>query len=464
MASSSSSSSASSSSLFLRREKPAVFYSISKDATKPKPLLQELFLYIRGLFGIVLGDQHDSTEHGCIVRVSSHQNATNVVEMAIADSVSNSVTIASFNNRTGALEEESLLQSSTLANLQTMSSSSIGQKKPIFCINWLRYTETLLLGTKGGVIRYNMKSDDNYTRGFYGHPLCKDVHDIVSSPLGRYFCFASKGDRQLMVCDQLIAGGISNVPCMRGSTYLPGTLSWSTGGHMVIFATEANEVILVDTMFWKHQSCGQLISMKIRSICWLDETSCMFASNFPSCDSHPTVSTINFEIGVDGAEMTSFTPSNLRVDMNVVFGMVGNGYDDFDSTDYGVDRMIADYHGKFLAMSFCDKNNDLNKLPYIVVFLFQTIPFIALTPFTYLSSSAPRRPIRYNNDEDAMSTARTFPLPQSMEFLRTKVDAPTKIVVCYSHSDNNTEDITGNDTETIEVVVTEINPKPAYRK
>ena len=486
--------SSSSSSLLLRREKPAEFYSLSK-VSKPKPVLLEFLLYLRsllmrpktvllgfliylrGLLGIAVEDQdEEGTECARIVRMSSHQMLTDVAEMAIADSVSNSVTIASYNHITGTLEEESLLPSSSLTNLKTTSSSSIGNQKPIFCIKWLRYTETLLLGTKGGVLRYNLKSSDNYTRVFYAHPTEKDVYEVETSPVGRYFCFAAKGDRVLTVCDQLIRGAVSTVHCMRGSRYLPGSLTWSMEGQIVVLATEANEIIALDTSFWRHQSCGQLIGMKkITSMSWLSPTVCIFATNLLSENhQYPSVSTIQFDIGADSTvNMTSFTPSNLIVDMDATFDIIG-GNADFNSTDYTIDRMTTDSHGKFLAMSFCDRN-DGSILPYIVVFLFQTIPTVALTPFTCLSGNAPRRPITY----DSSHPAPTFPTPQSMEFLHTSDYEPTKLVVCYSHNndlnnnnnnnnnnDNNdaSEDIVENNMETIEVIVTEINPRPAYHR
>ena len=467
--SASSSSSASSTSLFLEREEPARFYSISKDGTKPKPLLQEIFLYVRGLFGATPENPDDGAEHGRIVRVSSHQIAINVVKMAVIDSLSNSVTIVGFHNKTGALVEEGLLQSSTLANLQTTSASSIGHKKPIFCVNWLRYTETILLGTKGGVLRYNFRNSDRSSRVFFAHPGGKEVHEIISSPVGRHFCFASKGDITLTLYDHLIPDSYNTFPCMRGSTYLPGSLSWSPSGAMVVLATEANEIIVLDTLKWKHKSCGQLVSMKIGPFCWLNETTCMFASNLllREVSSHPTVSTIHFDINFNGVEMTSFTPSSLTVDMNDVFGMMGNECDGLTDSVYAIDLMVSDSYGKFLAMSFCEKQNEDNKLPYIVVFLYQTIPFVALTPFTYLSSSAPRRPIRYRNDDEP-STVHSPPMPQSLEFLCTKVNQPTKIVVCYCHSGRLHASEVGHDgddgSDTVEVVVSEVNPRPAYRK
>ncbi len=465
-------------------------YNITKSA-KRKPLMMEWFLFFKECFSSYIptallellqqgvGNQIESKSG---ITLISQQVPISRSTMAITDPLGN-VNISTFDHSTGVLKEDFLLSSSILTNLRSSfdstsyysflmslpslsmsplrppscsssfssssllaSSSSSGwtdSSSSIYCVAWVRYTDTLLLGMAGGVLRYNLIDKENrQSCHFYPHPRGKSVHDIVTCPHGSRFCFVSRGDSTITICDGIFANPPTEIHCMNGSTYFNG-LEWSPEGHAIILVTKKTEIIFVDTNNWKYRSCGQLVDTRITSSCWLHSTAWMFASNSPSCPS-PDISTINFSISSDGDfVMSSLTPSNYSVDMNHILDTNQGQLEHDISSELGycVNEMVVDPSGKILALTFKERSDSMSILPFVGVFVFQSKPFIALTLIDEVRcpiGQQMRRSDKYIRDDiDGSSIADNvsyshFLEPQSMEFLymRKKGNAQLAIAFC----------------------------------
>ena len=313
--------------------------------------------------------------------------------LAISNPARKLIHLICFNLSKGILEE--VAKPLTVCNMGS-----------ILCMTWSNYTDTLIIGTNGGVM---CVTSEGTVGNFIAHEKKKSVSEISVSPDGRLIAALSKNDNVLYILDSLLST-TSALHCLNGSTTrvdMSSCLEFSPDGNIIILVTMDNEVIMVDTSSWNHHSCGQT-EYSIQSGCWLSPYTWLFAVH-----ESLNVGAIHFDNSSRSITPVRVDSAFATIDMDSIMSRADIlGYSG-EISSHSVKDIISDPSGTFVAMTFYRKvNGDHTLAPLVATFLCQTDPFVTFTLLKVLTKERPIGPI----DSEWDPSESTASNPVSFQF------------------------------------------------